>query len=53
MTDPDSVLEFEFYLAEKLGRTVGELRATMGNQEFREWGIYYALKAQRAELAQK
>jgi hypothetical protein len=29
---------------------VAELRASLSNQEFVRWGIYYARKAQRAEL---
>jgi hypothetical protein len=43
-------LEFEHYLAQKLGRTVRELRATMGQDEFVYWSRYYAIKAQREEL---
>ncbi len=44
-------LEFEFYLAERLGRTVGELRETLSQAEFGEWSVYYGRKAQRGELA--
>lgn len=43
--------EFEYFLAQKLGMTVAGLRADMGQREFLEWGIYYARKAQREELA--
>jgi len=43
-------LEFEFYLAQKLGMTVAQLRAEMPNQEFVEWATYYGRKAQREEL---
>lgn len=46
-------LEFEFYLAERLGRTVAELRAGMSSEEFGYWSIYYGRKAQRAQLAAK
>jgi hypothetical protein len=46
-------LEFEFFLAEKLSRTVAELRASLSNKEFVEWGIYYAREAQRKELQAK
>jgi hypothetical protein len=46
----DPAVEFTFYLAQKLGKTVAEIRDGMGHQEFVEWGIYYARKAQRAEL---
>lgn len=42
-------LEFEFYLAQKLSRTVAELRG-MGNDEFVLWTRFYARKAQADEL---
>lgn len=47
-TEPE--LEFEFFLAQKLGMTVVRLRAEMDQMEFLEWGIFYARKAQRQEL---
>lgn len=47
-TSPD--LEFEFFLAQKLGMTVARLRAEMTYREFMEWGVFYARKAQREEL---
>lgn len=50
-TNPD--LEFEFYLADRLGRTVAELRDSVGNDEFVAWWIYFARLAQRRELAIK
>jgi predicted membrane-bound spermidine synthase len=43
-------LEFEFFLAQKLGMTVAALRAEMTNDEFLHWSVYYARKAQREEL---
>lgn len=43
-------LEFEFYLAEKLKMTVGELRARMDQDEFTLWSMYYSRIAQRQEL---
>ena len=46
-------LEFEFFLAEKLCRTVAELRASMSNMEFVEWSVYYAREAQRKQLAER
>ena len=49
-TNPE--VEFEFYLAQKLGLTVGRLRAEMSNDEFASWGVYYARLAQEQELAQ-
>ena len=48
----DAEVEFEFYLAEKLGRTVAEIR-TMDHLEFVRWGVYFGRKAQRRELAAK
>jgi allophanate hydrolase subunit 2 len=47
----DADLEFEFMLAEKLGRTVAELRATLDNAEFVLWSRFYARRNQQAELA--
>lgn len=46
-------LEFEFFLAQKLGMTVGRLRTELSNDEFVHWYIYYARIAQRRELAMK
>lgn len=43
-------LEFEFFLAQKLGRTVAELRE-MEEIEFVGWCVYYGRKAQREQLA--
>lgn len=40
-------------VAQKLGRTLAELRATIGNDEFVLWTRFYARKAQREELAAK
>lgn len=49
--ESDPELEFEFFLAQKLGRTVAELRASLSQAEFMQWGVFYARKAQREELA--
>lgn len=49
MENEDGV-EFSFYLAQKLGRTVEEL-GQMSNAEFMGWSVYYGRKAQRDELA--
>lgn len=43
-------LEFEHYLAVKLGKTVRQLRAEMDNAEFVRWAMYYARIAQEQEL---
>jgi hypothetical protein len=47
-TDPD--LEFEHYLASKLGMLVADLRQRMGQLEYVHWQIYFGRKAQREEL---
>lgn len=47
-TNPE--VEFEFFLAEKLGRTVGELRRVLSQDEYLHWAVYYSRKAQRREL---
>jgi hypothetical protein len=46
-------LEFEFFLAQKLGMTVARLREEMSAEEFGRWVVYYQRKAQRDELAMK
>lgn len=38
-------------LAEKLGRTVEEMRRTVTNAEWIGWAMYYARKAQARQLA--
>jgi hypothetical protein len=45
-----SDLEFEHYLAERLGMTVGRLRREMSQAEFMAWSVYYGRKGQRMEL---
>lgn len=44
-------LEFELYLAQKLGMTLGRMRDQMSSEEFLLWGVFYARDAQRRELA--
>lgn len=44
-------IEFEFFLAQKLGMTVAEMRRRIGQDEFVGWKTYYNRKAQRLELA--
>lgn len=43
-------LEFDYFLAAKLGMTVARLRAEMSGQEYVGWTVYYGRKAQRIEL---
>lgn len=49
--ETDAGFFFDFFLAEKFGRTVAELRAGMSAEEWMQWGVYYARKAQQQELA--
>ncbi len=48
--EDDPGLEFDFYLAQKLGMTVAHMREVMGHDEFVYWSTYYARIAQRREL---
>lgn len=50
--DENAEVQFEFFLAEKLHRTVAEIRQ-MSNDEFMRWSVYFGRKAQMQELAQK
>lgn len=43
-------LEFDFYLAERLGMTVEEMRRQVSAREYLGWSIFYGRKAQRIEL---
>lgn len=44
--------EFEFFLAEKLRRTVAEL-GEMTNEEYERWRVYFGRKAQRQDVETK
>lgn len=46
-TDPSFL--FDFFLAERLHKTIGEIRA-IPHREWTEWSIYFARKHQRQEL---
>lgn len=48
--ETNPTLEFELFLAQKLGMTRDRLRTEMSNEEFLHWSVYYARKAQREEL---
>lgn len=50
--EDDSDAEFEFFLAETLGRTVVEL-GEMSNDEFVRWAVYFGRKAQRQDIEAK
>lgn len=51
--ETDSTIEFEFFLAEKLGRTREELLKTISEREFLGWSVYYGRRAQERQLAQR
>lgn len=46
---PSTANPFFFFLAEKLGKSVGEIR-NLPAQELIEWGAYYAARGQQDEL---
>lgn len=48
--EEDPSLEFDYFLAEKLGMLVADLRVRMSGQEYREWVTYFSRKNQRREL---
>lgn len=48
--ETNPALEFDHFLAQKLGMLVADLRERMSAQEFLAWEIYYARKAQREEM---
>lgn len=50
--EDDSDAEFEFFLAEHLRKTVGEIR-TMPHREYVAWQAYLSRKAQKLELEAK
>jgi hypothetical protein len=50
--EADPSLEFDHFLAAKLGMTVARMRTEMSNAEYMAWGMYYAREAQRRQLAQ-
>ncbi len=39
----------QFFIAEKLGMTLGQLRSTMSAEELQGWSVYLALKSEREE----
>ena len=43
-------LGFEFWLADRLKMTLGQLRQ-MPNAEFEGWRVFHAIRAQQIELA--
>lgn len=48
----DPSIEFDYFLADRLKRTVAELHE-MDHAEYVGWQIYHGRKAQRLEMATK
>lgn len=46
-------LEFDFFLAAKLGMSVAQMRETVAGDEWVGWAMFYGRKGQRDELAAK
>jgi hypothetical protein len=44
-------LEFDHFLAQKLGMLVADMRMRMSGEEYTDWYVYYRRQAQRRELA--
>lgn len=52
LSNPD--LEWDFFLAQELGwGSVAAMRAGMSNDEWVAWTVFYGIKAQRIQMAQK
>lgn len=47
--DKDHYLFLQFFIAEKLGMTLGQLRSTMSAEELLGWSAYCTLKSEREE----
>jgi hypothetical protein len=48
--NPD--VEFEFFLADRLGMMVATLRDVMSADEFLGWSMFHARRAQRRQLSE-
>ena len=47
--EQDNYLFLQFFIAEKLGMTLGQLRSEMSSEELQGWSAYLALKSEREE----
>lgn len=45
-------VEFDYFLADRLRMTVGDLRSRMSNVEYVHWQMYHSRRAQELELEQ-
>ncbi len=51
LMETDPAIEFDHYLAEKLGMPVAEMRRRVSNAEWMSWNVFYSRRNQRRELA--
>lgn len=49
----DGDLEFDHFLAEKLGMSVARMREEISGAEYVRWQVYYGRQVQRREIAAK
>ena len=47
--EKDNYLFLQFFIAEKLGMTVAQLRSTMSTEELFAWSAYCSLRAERED----
>ena len=47
--EQDHLLFLQFFMAEKLGMTLGQLRSTMSAKELFAWSAYLSVKSDREE----
>lgn len=51
--EADPLIEFDHFLAQKLGMTVARMRAEISAAEHLAWQVYYGREAQRRELVRR
>jgi hypothetical protein len=51
--EADPLIEFDHFLAEKLGMSVARMQAEVSAAEHLSWQIYYGRQAQRTELSRR
>lgn len=49
--ETDDSFHFDYFLAEKLGCTVEEMRRRVSSAEWSNWAVYYGRHAQAKQLA--
>lgn len=51
--ETDPTFFFDFFLAEKLGMPVAEMRQRLSVREYMEWGVYYGREAQKRQIERR